>query len=364
MGIDLKNPKPLYLQISEDLASQITSGKLKIGEQLPSQQKLSGIYGVSLITIKKALAHLVNLGILFTRVGKGTFIARESVPDDVSRHKLIGIVLSDLRNPFFSLILDSIEKKSSAYGYTILFANSADEEEREESQIKHFLRLGVDGIIIASTTHDYRANHTIRKLHERSFPYVMISYVADKDIYFVGVDHEKGGFIATQHLIQCGYDNIGYINGEEGNLLGYLRKGGYLRALDAHGKPLQPDYIYQLTRNGNDYQAGYRIGKHFRELRSRPEAIFAYKDLVALGFEQAVMEDGLKVPDDVAIVGFDDIENDLYAPVPLTTVHQPVSEIGAIAVESVIRRIEGSPVTTRTILEPKLVIRKSCGKAK
>ncbi len=361
MGIDIKNPTPLYQQIVEDIKDKISSGEIKIGEQLCSQQELARQYGVSLITIKKALAYLTNERVIFSRVGKGTFVTRPSAPIDFSKHKTIGLVLSDLKNPFFSLIVHSVEANASEKGYNLLLSHTSDRLEKEESQIHHFLDIGVDGLIIASLTHIYRATDTIRNLKTENFPFVMISYIADEDIYFIGTDHEQGAFIATEHLIKLGYEKIGYINGEEGNLLGELRKKGYIRALQQYGKEYIEHFVFQLPLKRNDYQSGYQIGEQFFRLTDRPDAMFVYKDLAALGFEQAVLDQGNKVPGDVAIVGFDNIEGSRYAPVPLTTIHQPTDEIGKLAVETVIKRIEGGEAQIQTILAPKLVIRKSCG---
>ena len=361
MGIDFKNPTPLYLQIVNDIRNRIVAGEFIIGEQLASHQELAREYSVSLITVKKALTELIHQGVLFSRIGKGTFVARPSAPVDFSKHRTIGLVLSDLKNPFFSLILHSVEQKISENDYNLLLSNSSKQIEKEESQIHRFQDIGVDGMIIASTSHVYRASETIRKLKNENFPFVMVSYIVDEDIYFVGTDHEQGAFMATEHLIQQGYKRIGYISGEEGNLLGELRKKGYIRALQQYGKKYIEHFVFQLPLERNDYQSGYQIGEQFFKLSDRPDAVFVYKDLAALGFEQAMLDQGKKVPDDVAIVGFDDIEGSRYAHVPLTTIHQPTDEIGKLAVETLIRCIEGREIEIHTILAPKLVIRKSCG---
>ena len=101
MGLNFKNPLALYEQIENDIKSKINKGELKIGDQIRSQSQLSKEYNVSLITVKKALSNLINKGILFSRVGKGTYIARKAKAVDISKHKSIGLVLRDLRHPFF-----------------------------------------------------------------------------------------------------------------------------------------------------------------------------------------------------------------------------------------------------------------------
>jgi DNA-binding LacI/PurR family transcriptional regulator len=365
MKIDFKNPMPLYRQVADNIKEKIGSGKLEVGAQIGSHQELARRYGVSLITVKKALADLISEGILFSRVGKGTYVAQKKAAVNFAQQKSIGLVLSDLKSPFFSLIVHGVEQKASEMGCLLVLSNSSQRMEKEESQIEHFRHIGVSGLIIASMTHVYRATPTIRKLHKEKFPYVMVSYIADEDIYFVGADHEKGAFMATAHLIKLGTRKIGYINGETGNLLGELRKKGYQRALKQYEIPFNEKFVFRLPHKGewNDFQSGYEIGKRFAKLARRPEAVFAYNDLSALGFQQAVLEAGLQVPEEIAIVGFDDIERAAYAPVPLTTVHQPTALIGAETVMTLIKQMAGEPAPVRKILQPKLVIRESCGAA-
>jgi DNA-binding LacI/PurR family transcriptional regulator len=337
-----------------------------LGDQLRSQQELAPDYGVSLITIKKALAELINEGVLFGRMGKGTYVANHAqkpAASDLLRHKTIGLVLRDFKSPFFSLIMHSVEETAGHMGYSLLLSNSSGRIEREVSQIRHFCRMGVSGLIVASMTRVCHGTNTIRQLQNENFPYVMVSDVEDTDISYVGTDHEHGAYLATQHLIKLGYGRIGYLRGEEGNLLDELRQKGYQQALQQYGKPFKESLIFRFPFQGewNDYQSGYEIGQHFSTLSEKPDAIFAFNDLSALGFEHAILDQGLKVPDDVAIVGFDDIERGLYAPVPLTTIHQPAAEIGTLAVETLIKKINGEEVPTRTILKPSLIIRSSCG---
>lgn len=363
MAIDLKNPDPLYRQIVRDLTAQIKSGILKPDERIESHQNLARKYKVSLITVKRALNDLITQGVLYSHVGKGTFVARASQRPPSQKRKTIGIVLRDLKSPFFSLIVHSFEEKVYNLGYNTLLSTSSNRIEKEEDLIRHFRDLGVDGLMIASMAHTYRAGPAIRKLHEEAFPYVMVSYVDDRDIYFVGTDHEEGAFLATQYLLDIGHESIGYINGEEGNLIGELRKTGYLRALQQKGKPFVSEFEFRLSKKGgwNNYKFGYEIGERFVGMLKRPQAIFVYNDLAALGFQKAVLDSGLRVPEDVAIVGFDNIKRGRIATVPLTTVHQPTDKIGEIAADVLISRIEGRAVKIRTILNPRLIIRESCG---
>jgi DNA-binding LacI/PurR family transcriptional regulator len=121
------------------------------------------------------------------------------------------------------------------------------------------------------------------------------------------------------------------------------------------------EYRFQVHGEWNDYQSGYDIGLELSGTPDRPEAIFVFDDLSALGFQKAVLDRGLRVPQDIAIVGFDDIRRAVTAPVPLTTVHQPLAEVGQNAVDILLNKINRHPVQTRRILKPTLVVRESCG---
>lgn len=366
MKIDEKNPQHLYVQVAQAIKDKAASGKLRVGDRLPSQKMLADEFSVSLITIKKAMADLSREGVIYSRVGKGSFLSNLTAHVDFAKSKSIGFVLQEIDSPFFSRIVASVEKSLSALKYNLLLTSTSGERDREENMIQHMLDIGVSGLIIASMSREYRASPIIRRLHDRKFPYVHVSYLVDEDISYVGVDHERGAFIATQHLIKLGYKKIGYLNGirgEQGSLLGNLRKRGFLRALGQYHVDYNPDYEYmfQLRGEWDDYQSGYDIGLQFVRSFHRPEAVFAFDDLSALGFEKAMLDNGLRVPQDVAIVGFDDIKRGVTAPVPLTTIHQPTDEIGKVAVDVIHKKITGQPYEARILLAPSLVVRDSCG---
>lgn len=365
MGIDIRKPIPLYLQITGDLKEKILRDELPAGSRIGSQAELALRYGVSLITVKKALADLIKEGVLYSRMGKGTYVARKPAEFRISRTRAIGVVLRDLSSPFFSMIVKGVEEAASQQGYNILLSNSADLAEKEEHQIRHFIDLGVAGLVIASMTHVYAASKSVRELHRRGFPYVMVSYLSDPDIYRVGTDHYQGARIATDHLVRLGYSRIGYINGEKGNLVGEERRRGYEDSLASHGLHPAPEYQFRLRLRGeqNDYRSGREIGEQIADRKDKPEAVFVYNDLAALGLEHALLQRGVRIPRDIAVVGFDDIGPAEYALVPLTTVRQPTHELGTGAVDLLLSRIAGEEKPAVTILTPRLVVRASCGAA-
>jgi DNA-binding LacI/PurR family transcriptional regulator len=364
MPINVQDSTPLYLQIVDDIKSKISSKELKAGDQLGSHAALSSAYGVSLITIKKALATLMNEGVVFSRVGKGTYIAQRAIDTSRNGHRTIGLVIQDVRSPFFSRVMHSVEDTAYEFGYHVLISNSSGKAEKEEAQIARFREFGVNGMIIASMSHKYHATPAIRRMLHQGFPFVMVSYIADEDVPFVGSNHEEGGYLATEYLVKRGYRRIGYVNGEPGNMVGELRRQGYETALKAYGRRVDKRFQFHLRMKGekHDYQSGYEIGKKFRSLPVKPDAMFVYNDLSALGFEKAILEQGLRIPEDIAIVGFDDIDRGEYAEVPLTTMRQPTKLIGMHAVEMLVKLMNGKSTVLRKILKPEIVIRESSGR--
>ena len=369
-GIDFANPTPLYEQIINDIKNLIARGELLPGDKLPSHQALAKKYKVSLITVKGALNNLAKEQVLYTRVGKGTYVAEQSKRKTARpNEKMIGLVLRDLKQPFFSMVVHSIEQRASELGYHLLLSNSSENIDKEEAQIERFRDLGVQGLIIASLSYQYRATEHIERLHRDNFPYVMVSYILDPAYWYVGCDQEEGGVIATEHLISTGYRSIGYVHIGKWNLLSEVRKNGYARALVEHDIPFSSELIYYMEpeprKAGTDrYELGYNFARQFASVSNKPEALFFYNDMAALGFIQGASERGIRVPDDVGVIGFDDVQVARFASVPLTTIHQPVDKIGKWAVDIVNSRINQQDVGNRIILRPTLVVRESCGARK
>jgi DNA-binding LacI/PurR family transcriptional regulator len=368
-GINFNDPTPFYEQIEREIKRKIEAGILKPGDNVSSQNDLSKEYSVSIITVKKALSNLVAKGVLFTRIGKGTYVSEPENKVDFSKHRTVGLVLRDLKHPFFSLISHGIEEKAYELGYNLLLSSSSNKIEKEENQISHFQNLGVDGLIIASLSLDYRATEYIQRLHDENFPYIMVSYIHDPHCWYVGSDQELGGYIATEHLLKLGYKSIGYVHAGKSNLLSEVRKNGYISALNDYDIHFDSKMIFYLEPETNllgvdRYVQGYNLGKSFKNVANKPEALFMYSDLVALGFQQAAIEEGISIPDDVAIIGFDDVVFSKYSHVPLTTIHQPAEKIGKIAIDVIDKRINKEDTANRIILKPTLVVRESCGAKK
>ena len=366
MSIDPGSAVPLYQQVAADIRQKIILGEMPVGMQIPPHRELATRYGVSLITINKALSGLVSEGILYSRVGRGTFVAVRpaATPAPARTEALLGFVLRDLSSPFFSLVAHAAQQHADACGYGLIFSASSHRLDREEEQLRRFLDLGVSGLVIVSMSRTYRLSEPIRALHETGFPYVMVSYTEGQDVPYIGLDFDRAGYLAGRHLIGLGRRRFGYIADKLGSTVGEVRQCGYRRAIEEAGLRIDPAFQFEYPYDGewNDYRSGYAVGAHVAGQAVKPDAMYVHNDLGALGFQDGLLDHGVRVPDDIAVVGLDDIELAARARVPLTTIRQPVDRIGELAVESLVARLRGErPAAVRQLLEPELVIRHSCG---
>src|SRR5688500_890927 len=200
-------------------------------------------------------------------------------------------------------------------------------------------------------------------MHAAVSPSVLVSSTTGAAVPCVGLDLNRAGYIATEHLISLGRRRIGYIGDRFGSILFEVRGGGYRDAMKHHGLPVEDElqFEYPFTGEINDYRSGYAVGERVAKMDRKPDAMFVFNDLGALGFQDALLDGGIRVPDDIAIVGLDDIELASRARVPLTTVRQPTDRIGAVAVDTLVARLHGEHPKTRQLFVPELVVRESCG---
>ncbi len=360
MRLDSNAPVPLYQQVAADIRRQIVAGDMPVGSRIPPHRDLAVQYGVSIITINKALSGLVSEGLLYSHVGRGTFVmVRPASTSGIAAPITIGFVLRDLSSPFFSLIAHGAQQRADALGVGIVFASSSNRLDREEEQIRRLRLLGVHGLIIVSMSRTYRLSEAIQSAQDTSFPYVMVSWTAGEDVPFVGVDLAEAGRMAAEHLLSAGRRRFGYMIDRVGSLNGELRVSEYRRTVEDALLTIDPAHVFEYPFEGewNDYNSGYAVGERIANLEHRPDAMFAFNDLGALGLLDSLLDAGIRVPEDVAIVGLDDIELASRARVPLTTVRQPVDEIGARALDTVLARLRGETPAVRQLLPPELVVR-------
>lgn len=271
----------------------------------------------------------------------------------------LGLIIPDITNPFYPEVARGIEDGATEEGFSIFLCNTNWEREREVNYLRLLAEKRVDGIILAPIDNEVEAGE--HRLAGK-IPVVYVSNAPyETEHSFVVIDNVLGGFLATEHLIQAGYRRLGFVGSTEDSLTIEERLEGYRRALKEYGLPVEKKYI-QLGEFKQE--SGYRIIRRMIADGDCPRAIFAENDLLALGILQGVKASGLSVPEDVAIVGFDDIPFASFPEVQLTTINQPTYEMGRKAAEVLLEQIGTSdrepPARSMQIyLKPRLMVRKS-----
>lgn len=357
---------PLYHRVAESIREKIISGNFKYGERLPSQKELTLQYHVSLITVKRAILELVKDGLLHGQPGRGVFVgagAHTAAPEAAARSESIGVIITDLTSPFYSSVLRSVELEAAKQNCFVIFSNTDHNVPNEAQQIERLKNLPVRGFVVASRQNNRMLQPHIETLYKEAVPLVFVSYAHDKRINYIGTDHRMGGYLAAEHLVKVGYEKIAYVTPDVDNPLSIARYRGYVDGLAENG--LIPDKAQVIAArndtNLNRFESGYKIGKNIVQSKKFPEAIFAFSDLTALGLKRAFLENGIRIPQDIALVGFDDIPMASQSIVPLTTIRQPMDQIGRLAFDTLRRKIDGDRSITRISLMPELVVRQSCG---
>jgi LacI family repressor for deo operon, udp, cdd, tsx, nupC, and nupG len=270
------------------------------------------------------------------------------------RTHTIGVVVSTITDLFFAEVIHAIEETALDYGYGVILANSGGEPQRELKAIRTVRERRVDGIILVSgcsSREDLCAEKGI------DIPIVIINNVHQEHIgCSVEVDNLGGATEATQHLLALGHRRIAHIAGPRREWDSIERQSGYEQALRARGLPLDPTLTVQ---GDNRPEGGIEAMRRLLALPTPPTAVFCYNDATALGAMRAARSAGLRIPQDLSIVGFDDIELAPYLEPPLTTIAQPKREMGEKAVQMILDLLAGDQAVQDCVLPSRLVVRGS-----
>lgn len=280
------------------------------------------------------------------------------------KSRIFGVVVAEMKDPYFATISSAIEQASISRGYYPLVSSLENNLEEEKACVEVHRANRVAGILFAGGA--LRVDGGIlHQLVEDNIPVVFIGKNVEAfPIPYVTVDNVKGAFLATEHLIKLGHRRIGLIMGPEEIVESGQRREGYKRALEEYGLPYDERWIEQEVQLiTSDPASGYSATMRLLERDRPPTALFTFDDWYALGAIRAAVEKGFTIPQDLAVLGFDNIVEAAYYNPPLTTVEQPISEMGRIAADMLIDAIEGTLEEERSsvVLEPKLIVRESCG---
>lgn len=321
--------------------------------------------GVSVVTVSKVLRNHADISTetrerVLKRMKELNYrpnlAARALV---TGRSFIIGLVVPDLLHPFFAEVAKGLSRSLRKKGYGLIISSSEEDPELEQQEIDQMLARRVDAMLVASAQWTVES---FRHIEEQKMPYVLIDRkFAGLAANFVGVDDEAVGTLATEHLIKTGCRVIAHIGGQDVSTA-VERRQGYRHALARHSLVVGPEYV--IGREHGDEASdvsGYEVMRKLLRLDPRPDGVFCYNDPTAMGAMKAILEAGLRIPQDVAVVGAGNVRYAEFLRVPLTTVDQQCEAIGDRAARLALALVEAKgPTRPKTILlEPRLVVRDS-----
>jgi LacI family transcriptional regulator len=270
------------------------------------------------------------------------------------RAEAISLVTPEIANPFFAELAAAIEAEAERHGYAVYISSTRGDLAREVDAIRRLQDQHVDGLIMMTNRPDDGTLAALLRAHRNIV--LVDEDVPGVDVPRIFVDNEQGARLAARHLIEAGHRDIALIGGPTGLLSVRERLSGFTRAMREHDFPVRSEWVLL-----GDYsrQFGHDAMQRLLEEPKRPTAILACSDYIAIGVLQAARKNGLSVPDDMSLVGFDDMPFAELIDPPLTTVRQPVADMGRIAFERLLALLNDSEAPPLTRLPVELVVRSS-----
>lgn len=313
---------------------------------------------ISYATVSKALSDSREISEATKEKVRNTAREMNYKPNAIARGlvmkktKTIGLIIPDITNPFYPEIARAVEETVNKEGYSVIFCNSDWKCDKETEYVDLLISKKVDGIILAPT------GEQMLELGNIDIPIVI---VGKRNGYnnsdYVVIDDKKGGFLATEHLIKCGCRKIMFVGGKQNVESNRDRLDGYKQALNLYNIAIDE----LMIRNGNfKRESGYVLMREVLEKHYVPDGVFAGNDMLALGVIQAINEFGYKIPEDISVIGFDDIPFAELPEISLTTIAQPKYKMGILAAEEILAKIKNESVEDgKIVMTPELVIRKT-----
>jgi LacI family transcriptional regulator len=304
-------------------------------------------------TKKKVLSAIKELN--FTRDEIARSLAEKKT-------RTIGLIIGDITNPFYAETSSIIMKRANDQNYNVIISYTDYQNDNLDQAIQTLIGKRVDGIIIGSID---RTNKRIKELYESGFPIILYNSPVDdhKHANYVVLNNEKGAFLATEHLIQLGHEKIAFVSGPDRFLNLYHRHIGYVNALKKYNIPYYESLVYKGELS---FQEIITFVITLLFTHNRPTAIFAGSDQIALTIMDAAAKQGLKIPEDLSIIGYDNIHFSANQLISLTTVSQNMVTMASLALENLLLLIEGKEIVEKALqieLAPELIIRKTTGPA-
>lgn len=352
---------PLYQQIVEHFQAGILRGDLQPGTKLPTEHELSVTLGVSRGTARQAFRDLKRAGLLERRAKLGTFVKAPDTPakTPAGRVNLVGLLLPRSDDTFSMDILRGVQAACRSRDFHVVSAHSQENPAEERTESDRMRGAGAEGLIVFPVSGE-RQGEGVAELRRQGYPFVLIDhYFADLETDYVGVNNFGGGYRAVEHLLLLGHTKVVFVHHGETpptTTSVHERFEGYRSALSDYGREFHKEFVFE-ARQPTD--GAY---DRFFQRYSPPVTAFAVNDATAILLIEAARRCGVRVPGDLAVVGFDDLPLSGRVATPLTTVAQPHVELGTSAahllVDQIQRRVAGPK---RVVLPTELRTRESCG---
>ncbi|EOY4668237.1 substrate-binding domain-containing protein [Vibrio alginolyticus] len=279
----------------------------------------------------------------------------------VNRTKTIGMLVTTSTNPFFGEVVKGVERSCYQKGYSLILCNTEGDSERMRQSINTLLQKRVDGLILMCSSLEGERIDVFERYPD--IPVVVMDwgpmlFTSDK----IQDNSLRGGYLAAKYLIDCGHTEIGCITGPLIKHQAQMRYEGYKRAMNEAGLEFNANWIIE---SDFECEGGYQAFKKMAQRGALPSSIFVSNDMMAMGVINAANELDIKVPDDLSIIGYDDIHIAKFMSPSLTTIHQPKYRLGQAAVETLVRKLDEKSTEAQVVqLEPTLVERKSVKRLK
>ncbi|MCC6162958.1 MAG: GntR family transcriptional regulator [Acidobacteria bacterium] len=360
---------PKYRVVFDALREEIRSGRLGAGDRVPSEAALVTRFGASRITVGRAVRDLQQQGLVERRVGSGTYVTQPATRSAATPACTFAVVMPDLPDieifePLVQGLLGAPEARPHAFLWGGGDAPGLERAAVAWERVQQYIARRVDGVFFAPLEGLPGGDDTnlriVAALDSAGIPVVLL----DRSVYpypwrgpydLVGIDNRRVGFAITEHLLRAGARRVAFLGTESGASTIAARRAGYREAIDAHGA--DPALVHLPVPAPADPRAlAAYLDVH------APDAIMCATDRVAAPVMHALLGLGRRIPDDIRLTGIDDVDYAAWLPVPLTTMRQPVRQIGESAVAAMLERRSHPERPTRDIfVQCTLVTRASCG---
>jgi DNA-binding LacI/PurR family transcriptional regulator len=360
MIVDKDSPIPQYFQLQTWLQDQIQQGVFKLNDKIPTEEELVKLTGLARATIRQALQNLTNMGHLIRRKGLGTFVTIPQV--NPQKQIIIGIIVPDIRSGYAPELARGAEDEAAKSKHSLILCSSDDLFVKAEFHANRLIENSVSGVIYVPTSSSDDNNRLIiKKFKEKNIPIVLADRtIPNMELDYVTTDNFEGAYKLTNYLIGKGHKKIAMLFSDIVSTE-RLRFEGYRKALEENGIKYDPSIVINHSGPFNEEQFT-KYANTFLKQKKQITAIFAGHDRIALIFYIVAQKMGISFPNYMSIVGYDDLG---FKTISLTTMHQPIYEMGVQSMKLIKSRISGNKNGAQSvILKSHLVEKKSVAEIK